>query len=170
VIFIAGFFLNTRHTGYFVRRKTTRIGLFQHTEKIRAKEELVSNIRWWLALPRCRLYASAMAADDTTPRTNPTSSTAPKSHSATNTTGTGSSKNLPYASPMMVPANARARGRWGAPEGWVRRGLQLVLLLWAVDFLRRRRGAVLNMATRSPPSYSHRLLRQERYVTCERLS
>jgi hypothetical protein len=94
--------------------------------------------------PRCRLYASAMAANDTTPQTNPTNSMAPKSHSATKTTGTSSSKNLPYASPM-VPANARARGRWGVPEGWVRRGLQLVLI-WAVDF-RRRRGAVLNMAT-----------------------
>jgi len=53
---------------------------------------------------------------------------APKSHSATNTTATGSSKNLPYASPMMVAANALARGRWGAPEGWVRGGRPLVLL------------------------------------------
>lgn len=87
-----------------------------------------------------------MAANDTTPKTNPTSSMTPKSHSATDTTATGSSKNLPYASPVMVPANARARGRWGAPEGWARRGRPLVLL-WAVDFLRPRRGAVLNMAT-----------------------
>jgi hypothetical protein len=103
---------------------------------------------------RRRPYASAMDANDPTPKTNPTSSMAPKSHSAAKTIGTGSSKNLPYASPM-APANARAWGLWGAPERGACEGrsLVVVLLLWAVG-LRRRRGAVLNMATRSPPSFS----------------
>ena len=39
---------------------------------------------------------------------------APKSHKPTNTTGTGISKNLPYASPMEL-SEARARGTGRVP-------------------------------------------------------
>jgi hypothetical protein len=58
---------------------------------------------------RRRPYASAIAANDTTPKTNTTSTVALGSHSAAKTTGTGSSKNLPHAW-SMAPANARP---WG---------------------------------------------------------
>jgi hypothetical protein len=44
---------------------------------------------------RPRPYTSAMDANATTAKTNPTSRMAPKSHSAAKTIGTGSSKNLP---------------------------------------------------------------------------
>ena len=62
---------------------------------------------------------------------------APNSHKAaktTKTTGTGISKNLPYASPMGCP-EARARGRCRVPGEYVR-GCWL-LLLSAVDLRRR---------------------------------
>jgi hypothetical protein len=66
-------------------------------------------------------------------------STAPMSHNTTNTTGTGSSKNLPYAL-AMGPADVCARARCSAPGGPVRRGW---LLLRVVDS--RRRGKVPNI-------------------------
>src|SRR5215211_6139514 len=74
------------------------------------------------------------AATNTVPN-----STAPMSHNTTNTTGTGSSRNLPYASAMR-PADLSARARCSAPGGPVRGGW---LLLRVVDS--RRRGKVPNM-------------------------
>src|SRR5215204_812415 len=74
------------------------------------------------------------AATNTVPK-----STTPMSHNTTNTTGTGSSRNLPYASAMR-PADLCVRARCSAPEGVVRRGW---LLLRVVDS--RRRGKVPHM-------------------------
>ena len=63
------------------------------------------------------------AAINTVPK-----STAPMSHNTTNTTGTGSSRNLPYAS-AMGPADVRGF------DALLRRGW--ALLLPAVDSRRR---------------------------------
>jgi hypothetical protein len=74
------------------------------------------------------------AATNTVPK-----SIAPMSHNTTNTTGTGSSRNLPYASAMR-PADLCARARCSAPGGPVRKGW---LLLRVVDS--RHRGKIPNM-------------------------
>jgi hypothetical protein len=62
------------------------------------------------------------------------------SHNTTNTTGTGSSRNLPYAL-AMGPAGVRARARCPAPGAPVRRGWPL--LLRVVDSRRRCRTSLL---------------------------
>jgi hypothetical protein len=61
------------------------------------------------------------AATNTVPK-----STAPMSHNTTNTTGTGSSRNLAYALAMGL-ADLRARARCSAPGPPVRRGWPLLL-------------------------------------------
>ena len=75
------------------------------------------------------------AATNTVPK-----STAPMSHNTTNTTGTGSSRNLPYASAMR-PAHLCARARCSAPVEPLRG--RWPPLLRVVDS--RRRGKVPNM-------------------------
>jgi hypothetical protein len=90
-----------------------------------------------------RHYGSAMAANSHTTSEYAATNTVPKitapmSHNTTKTTGTGSPRNLPYASAIasaIEPADTCARGRCRAPEVTVRRGWPL-LLLSAVDFRR----------------------------------
>ena len=132
--------------------------------EVRRKRLLRTRVDRWTDPPsKRRPYASAIAANDTTPKTNTTSTVAPKSHIRAKTTGTGSSKNLPYAW-SMAPANARPwgflaflrDGRLGSSRWWCRcygPWTSAVLEEWSSTW------------PRSPPSFSWlALARKIRYL------